>query len=271
MVFANLQANEKDAFFSLLDEYFQSRPEIFAASSANSQDVSGVAASAVHRAMANNPEATAKIVSAGLRQAAGQTKSPGGAGAGAGAGAGGTNASSENDMSSIAGRVAAASIAFSNRHNPSPSSSSTSPPPVADKPSSFSSVRQKFGEVDTSSPKNLFGSLRGSTAASKTTSPPPPQAPAPAARQNNIHFPPPPTRHNPPPPPPFRQQPEEEEEEQQGEWANVLYDYDSGEAGDLVIKEGQRVLVTERTSDDWWTGELNGKKGLFPASYVEQL
>jgi hypothetical protein len=43
--------------------------------------------------MANNPEATAKIVSAGLRQAAGQTKSPGGAGAGAGAGAGGTNVS----------------------------------------------------------------------------------------------------------------------------------------------------------------------------------
>jgi hypothetical protein len=36
--------------------------------------------------MANNPEATAKIVSAGLRQAAGQTKSPGGTGAGAGAG-----------------------------------------------------------------------------------------------------------------------------------------------------------------------------------------
>lgn len=255
--------------------YFQSRPEIFAASSANSQDVSGVAASAVHRAMANNPEATAKIVSAGLRQAA---KSPGVAGGGAGAGAGGANASSENDMSGFAGRVAAASIAFSNRHNPSPSSSSTSPPPISEKPSSFSSVRQKFGEVDTSSPKNIFGSLRGSTAASKTTSPPPLQAPAPAftARQNNTNtnFPPPPTRHNPPPPPPSRQQPEEEEEEeeeQQGEWAIVLYDYDSGEAGDLVIKEGQRVLVTERTSDDWWTGELNGKKGLFPASYVEQL
>lgn len=70
--------------------YFQSRPEIFAASSANSQDVSGVAASAVHRAMANNPEATAKIVSAGLRQAA---KSPGVAGGGAGAGAGGANVS----------------------------------------------------------------------------------------------------------------------------------------------------------------------------------
>lgn len=44
-------------------------------------------------------------------------------------------------MSGFAGRVAAASIAFSNRHNPSPSSSSTSPPPIAEKPSSFSSVR----------------------------------------------------------------------------------------------------------------------------------
>lgn len=65
----------------------------------------------------------------------------------------------------------------------------------------------------------------------------------------------------------------------------------SQESGDLELKEGQRVLVIERTSNDWcvssfrsdrhlhiveclpfrWTGEFDGKKGLFPASYVKLL
>jgi len=57
----------------------------------------------------------------------------------------------------------------------------------------------------------------------------------------------------------------------QGEWVEALYDYDSGEPGDLMVKEGQRILLVERTSDDWWTGEINGSKGLFPASYVKLL
>ena len=64
------------------------------------------------------------------------------------------------------------------------------------------------------------------------------------------------------------------------------------EAGDLVLRANARVLVTDRTSDDWcvdvlissfralnprcysafrWTGELDGKSGLFPASYVTVL
>lgn len=76
-----------------------------------------------------------------------------------------------------------------------------------------------------------------------------------------------------PPPPPGRQyqEEEEEEEEEQGEWAEALYDYDSTvrfpllclagtdrkvldtqEPGDLSIKENQRILITERTSDDWY-------------------
>jgi hypothetical protein len=69
---------------------------------------------------------------------------------------------------------------------------------------------------------------------------------------------------NPPAPPPRPQ----EEEEKAGDWADVIYDYDSGEAGDLKITEGDVVLIIDRSSDDWWTGEVNGKKGLFPASYV---
>ncbi|KAF8171842.1 SH3-domain-containing protein [Pholiota molesta] len=282
MVFTNLQAHEKDAFFSLLDEYFSSRPEIFAN---NAEQASaghtpqGAAVSAVGRAMANNPEAAANFMSAGFKHVANSRTAFGGAGAGGGGGAGASGVS-DNEGSSVAGRVAAASMAFSASRNSQPPPSRMSPPPVAEKPSSNLVSAKKFGGVDTSSTVGFLGSLRSKPQA-------PPQVavpPAFGARQNN--FAPPPSRRAgsgsasarsptpepaPPPPPPARHQPQPEEEEEAGEWAEALYEYNSGEAGDLVIAEGQHVLVTERTSDDWWTGEFNGKKGLFPASYVKLL
>ncbi|KDR74454.1 hypothetical protein GALMADRAFT_250411 [Galerina marginata CBS 339.88] len=236
--------------------------------------------------MTANPEATAKFMSAGLRQVAnarnmGAGGGAGGSGASAGAGA------SDNEVPSVAGRVAAASMAFRNNHPASSSSSAGAGPPIAEKPSHGLVSVKKFGEsVDMSSTKGFLGSLR-----SKPTSPPAVALPpAFAPRQNN--FGPPPSRRvastgsssaksptpepAPPPAPRYQQheepeQEEEQEEEAAGEWAEVLYDYDSGEAGDLKISEGGHVLVVERTSDDWWTGEVNGKKGLFPASYVKLL
>jgi len=247
--------------------------------------VQGAAASAMHRAMVNNPEATAKVMSAGLRHAANTATSNSSSASRIGAGGTAPGAgTSHNDVSSVAGRVAAASLAFSSR-NSQPPPPSSGPPPIAEKPTSTQYLHsvKKFGDVDTSSAKNFFGSLRNS---SKPASPPQVTSPpAFAGRENN--FGPPPVRrvassatpapaaaHAPPPPPPVpRRQPtpEPEEEEVDGEWAEVLYDYDSGEAGDLKITEGERLLVTERTSDDWWTGEVGGRKGLFPASYVKVL
>ncbi|KAI9063480.1 hypothetical protein FKP32DRAFT_1686092 [Trametes sanguinea] len=41
--------------------------------------------------------------------------------------------------------------------------------------------------------------------------------------------------------------------------------------GDLDLQEGVRVLIVEKTSDDWWTGEINGQRGLVPAAYVKLL
>lgn len=66
---------------------------------------------------------------------------------------------------------------------------------------------------------------------------------------------------------------EPEPEEPQGEWAEVLYDYSSEDPGDLEVQSGSRVLVTAKSSDDWWTGQVEGqgKEGLFPASYVKLL
>ncbi|KAF9480236.1 SH3-domain-containing protein [Pholiota conissans] len=275
MVFANLQEHEKDAFFSLLDEYFSSRPDIFANHAAQSQGSQEAAVSAVGRAMAKNPEATASFMSAGLRHVA--NSRTGGSGANA-------SGVSDNEVNSVAGRVAAASMAFSaSARNSQPPPSRMSPPPVAEKPSAAPHLVQtkKFGNVDTSSTVGFLGSLRNKPAA---TSAPVAVPPAFAPKQNS--YGPPPVRRAgsaavsarsptpepaPPPAPPARHRPEPEPEEAAGEWAEALYDYQSDAAGDLELEEGQQVLVTERTSDDWWTGELNGKKGLFPASYVKLL
>eukprot|EP01132_Coremiostelium_polycephalum_P003110 gene3110-3889_t len=36
----------------------------------------------------------------------------------------------------------------------------------------------------------------------------------------------------------------------------------------LAFKKGEKILVLETASTGWWRGEVNGKKGLFPQSYV---
>lgn len=51
----------------------------------------------------------------------------------------------------------------------------------------------------------------------------------------------------------------------------VQYEY-KGERGDeLFLKLGDIIKVIERRPDGWWKGELNGKIGLFPSTYVKEL
>ncbi|KAF5357619.1 hypothetical protein D9758_007492 [Tetrapyrgos nigripes] len=209
MVFSNLPHSEKDAFFSLLDEYFESRPEL---------------ASALKNANTSSSPST-------------------------GSGSGGI------DTGHVAGRVAAAASAFNKPSRtygakPAPGGLVTS---------------QRFGDVDTSSKKSMVTS----SLFSKHQQPTAPAVPTSsfAARKNNFV---PPVHQKEPEPEPEE---EEEEEEAQGEWAEALYDYDPADANDLQIRAKQQIWVTERTSDDWWTGQVDGtgKAGLFPATYVKLL
>ncbi|KAJ4472039.1 SH3-domain-containing protein [Lentinula aciculospora] len=205
MVFSNLSHHEKDAFFSLLDEYFQSRPELAAklqGTSGNSDDESGLS------------------------------------------------------VGQVAGRVAAAASAFNN----APPPSRHVPPRNLEPPAGLVS-RQRLGDVDTSSKKSMLvsGLSRKQPTVHNT-----PIVPSAFGPKKNSFAPPPP--HRAPEP-----EPEPEEEPEEGEWAEVLYDYDSQDPADLRIRANQRILVTERTSDDWWKGEVDGKSGLFPATYVKLL
>lgn len=50
----------------------------------------------------------------------------------------------------------------------------------------------------------------------------------------------------------------------------ALYDYTAQAQGDLTFRAGDRIEVVERTgsTEDWWTGRLNGVQGVFPGNYV---
>ena len=41
--------------------------------------------------------------------------------------------------------------------------------------------------------------------------------------------------------------------------------------GDLSFSAGDRIELVERTenADDWWTGKLNGRTGVFPGTYTQ--
>lgn len=97
---------------------------------------------------------------------------------------------------------------------------------------------QRFGDVDTSSAKNLFGSLRNSTANKSAPTPPlaNPLPPAFSAKKNA--FAPPPVRRvastasssqesAAPTPPPAPRRPAVHEPEVEGEWAEATYAYTS--------------------------------------------
>ena len=50
----------------------------------------------------------------------------------------------------------------------------------------------------------------------------------------------------------------------------ALYDF-SGSSDELRFKTGDEIVVTNEVLDGWWMGEMKGKKGLFPTSYVEDV
>ncbi|KAF9428524.1 hypothetical protein BGZ94_002064 [Podila epigama] len=55
--------------------------------------------------------------------------------------------------------------------------------------------------------------------------------------------------------------------------AVALYDYDAQQEGDLSFRKDDRIEIVERkpSMDDWWTGRLNGRQGVFPGNYVQEL
>lgn len=53
--------------------------------------------------------------------------------------------------------------------------------------------------------------------------------------------------------------------------AVALYSFSGEESGDLPFRKGDVITILKKSEsqDDWWTGRMNGREGIFPANYVE--
>ncbi|EMD41357.1 hypothetical protein CERSUDRAFT_79015 [Gelatoporia subvermispora B] len=109
-----------------------------------------------------------------------------------------------------------------------------------------------------------------STTSFKKAPPPPPSASAAAPPP---YSPPAPgavvsapiTKKAPPPPPPLKPKPKA------AQYVVALYDFTAQADGDLDFRAGDRIEVVERTdsSEDWWTGKIGDRQGVFPGNYVQ--
>ncbi|XP_055966203.1 nostrin [Sorex fumeus] len=51
----------------------------------------------------------------------------------------------------------------------------------------------------------------------------------------------------------------------------ALYSFQARQDDELNLKKGDIVTIHKKKEEGWWFGSLNGKKGHFPAAYVEEL
>ncbi|CAG0922541.1 unnamed protein product [Notodromas monacha] len=48
----------------------------------------------------------------------------------------------------------------------------------------------------------------------------------------------------------------------------AMYDFTPQEVGELEFRRGDLITVIDQTDQNWWTGEIDGRSGFFPATYV---
>ncbi|KAI8343432.1 hypothetical protein BC941DRAFT_411372, partial [Chlamydoabsidia padenii] len=53
--------------------------------------------------------------------------------------------------------------------------------------------------------------------------------------------------------------------------ARALFNFAGQQDGDLPFKKGDTIVIVKKTDtqQDWWTGEIGSRKGIFPANFVE--
>ncbi len=51
----------------------------------------------------------------------------------------------------------------------------------------------------------------------------------------------------------------------------AVYDFDAENFEELEFREGDVIRLVSRLDENWYEGELKGRRGRFPASYVEIL
>ncbi|CAO3598575.1 unnamed protein product [Absidia cylindrospora] len=91
---------------------------------------------------------------------------------------------------------------------------------------------------------------------------PPSYSPAPQAQpSSNFKRPPPPPPVSRKPPPPRPSEPT----------ARAVYAFIGEQDGDLSFNENDIITIVQKSDsqDDWWTGKIGSRQGVFPANYVQ--
>ncbi|KAI0932846.1 hypothetical protein AcW1_000150 [Taiwanofungus camphoratus] len=104
-----------------------------------------------------------------------------------------------------------------------------------------------------------FRSPSSSFATLPNVPPPPPYSPSPSSAMA--------AKKAPPPPPPIKPKPKPA-----ASYVVALYDFAAQADGDLDFHAGDRIEVVERTesAEDWWTGRIGDRQGVFPGNYVQE-
>jgi amphiphysin len=108
--------------------------------------------------------------------------------------------------------------------------------------------------------------------------PPPPSGPSPLSSRQNSYAPQADRtlssstlgsdakKKKPPPPPPPKPS-----LTPKPEFVIAKYDFAGESEGDLALKAGDRIKIIKKTDslEDWWEGETNGARGMFPRNYCD--
>ncbi|OAV97960.1 hypothetical protein PTTG_03186 [Puccinia triticina 1-1 BBBD Race 1] len=232
---SSLSSVDKQAFYSILDEYFESRPHLFQqqSSASNSDNFS-----ALSNLAGSNPKMTASALkTAGVPPSLAKPSNVSAA------------SSASKHLNGIGSKVGQLSGKFGNHFaNSEQAQQQSQPPHASSKPSNSFPAMNKLAATPPISNQNSFA-------------PPPTRRVTPSSAASSYSQPPP------PPAPPARSKPHQEEE-----LVEALYDYEGTSQEDLSFKEHQIIKVTEHISDDWWNGQINnGPIGMFPSSYVKPI
>lgn len=53
--------------------------------------------------------------------------------------------------------------------------------------------------------------------------------------------------------------------------ASALYEYAAQTDDELSFREGDEMLIFDKTEPDWWLVKASGRVGLVPATYLEEV
>uniref|UniRef100_A0A8C6WZR4 SH3 domain containing 19 n=1 Tax=Neogobius melanostomus TaxID=47308 RepID=A0A8C6WZR4_9GOBI len=53
------------------------------------------------------------------------------------------------------------------------------------------------------------------------------------------------------------------------EWVVALYDFSGNSEQDLSFEKGDRILITKHIDQEWSSGRLDGREGIFPRTFVQ--